>query len=122
MDDFFYEATCRPLIIKKRKSETLFFCMYVFSFLSALTVKDSERTKERGIRFLASSLHDRRTQCVSLWREKETWTWWGEPRRVGRRKIFLATQRMARLFETTRASADNGQCPLNRRTYCYASV
>lgn len=35
----------------------------------------------------------------------------GEPGRVGRREIVLATR--SRLFETTEA-ADNGQWPLNR--------
>jgi hypothetical protein len=48
------------------------------------------------------------TMCQSLERDDEGG---GEPGRVGRREIVLATR--SRLFETTEA-ADNGQWPLNR--------
>lgn len=60
--------------------------MCACAFLSALAVKDSEekenkmrKKKEEDAFFFfafllcvsSSSLHDRRTQCVSLWRETE---------------------------------------------------
>jgi hypothetical protein len=61
---------------KERERETLFFvCMsvLVFSFLSALTVKDSERKKERKRNTFSSVFIARQTDtmCQSLERERD---------------------------------------------------